>query len=201
MSIAVLGGVDGAKNVARVLPPLRRRVLAALREPDSATGLARRLGMSRQKLNYHLRELERAGLVELAEEVPRRGCVERKLRARADAVLIDPDLLRSLPEPDAIAQDRFSSDALLALSAGVIRDVATLRRRADRAGERLATLSFDAVCAFASPAELRAFAEELGGAIAGLLARYHKPEAAGARPFRLVAGAHPKITKSEEEAT
>ena len=45
-----------------LLDPERRRLVEALaREPDSASGLARRLGEKRQRLNYHLRLLERAG--------------------------------------------------------------------------------------------------------------------------------------------
>jgi DNA-binding transcriptional ArsR family regulator len=63
-----------------LLDPERRRLLEALREePDSASGLARRLDDSRQRLNYHLRTLEEAGLVELREERRRGNCVERAL--------------------------------------------------------------------------------------------------------------------------
>src|SRR3990172_4549876 len=40
-----------------LLNPLRRRILRELRAADSASGLSRKLGMARQKLNYHLREL------------------------------------------------------------------------------------------------------------------------------------------------
>ena len=38
--------------------------MRALDQPDSAAGLARRLGVPRQKLNYHLRLLEDDGLVD-----------------------------------------------------------------------------------------------------------------------------------------
>ena len=63
------------------LDPMRSRLLAALAEPGSATTLAARVGLPRQKVNYHLRELERHGLVELVEALdaefdvggPRRG--------------------------------------------------------------------------------------------------------------------------------
>ena len=41
--------------------PLRLKLLEQLIEPDSAGGLARRLGVPRQVLNYHLRELEGQG--------------------------------------------------------------------------------------------------------------------------------------------
>ena len=37
------------------LDPMRARLLAALTEPASATALADRVGLARQKVNYHLR--------------------------------------------------------------------------------------------------------------------------------------------------
>ena len=47
------------------LDPLRSRLLAELTEPASATMLAGRVGLARQKVNYHLKSLEQHGLIEL----------------------------------------------------------------------------------------------------------------------------------------
>src|SRR6266487_3072923 len=60
------------------LDPIRARLLAMLSEPGSATMLAGRVGLPRQKVNYHLRELERHGLVQLVEE-RRKGNVHERL--------------------------------------------------------------------------------------------------------------------------
>ena len=59
------------------LDPIRARLLAQLREPASASGLAERFGLPRQKVNYHLRLLEQHGLVELVEERRKGNCTER----------------------------------------------------------------------------------------------------------------------------
>jgi len=77
-------------QVIDALSPVRRTILSALAEPDSATGVARRLGSTRQKVNYHLHALEEAGLVEVAELRPRRGLTERIMRRTSDVVLVDP---------------------------------------------------------------------------------------------------------------
>ena len=45
------------------LDPVRARLLAELGEPASAAALAGRVGLTRQKVNYHLRALEAHGLV------------------------------------------------------------------------------------------------------------------------------------------
>jgi DNA-binding transcriptional ArsR family regulator len=154
---------------------LRRRILDSLDEPDSATGLGRRLGLPRQKVNYHLRALEREGLAELVDERPRRGFVERRLRA--------------------VAAEPSSSAYLVALASRVAQDVATLRTRAAAAGQRLATLALETEVRFASPADLRAFNDELATEVARLAAKYDRPDLARSRSHRVVAALHPTITK------
>src|SRR5690606_24914395 len=82
------------ERAAALLDPERRRLVEALAEmPDSASGLARRLGDTRQRLNHHLRALEGAGLVELQEERRRGNCTERVLRAVARRFVVDPAAL------------------------------------------------------------------------------------------------------------
>ena len=85
--------------VLAALPPLRRDILRRLQSPESASSLARELGLARQKVNYHLRELERHGLVRLVAEQPRRGLTERFFIAAADRMLVDPELLVASPYP------------------------------------------------------------------------------------------------------
>jgi DNA-binding transcriptional ArsR family regulator len=92
--VVVLGEPDTLRGA---LAPLRRRLLQRLADPASASELAVEFGMSRQKLNYHLRKLEETGLVEVVARRQRRGFVERVLQAKADAYLIDPGIM-SAPE-------------------------------------------------------------------------------------------------------
>jgi len=53
--------IEYGDRAASAVHPLRLKILAGLGEPDSAAGLARRLGIPRQKLNYHVRQLEAQG--------------------------------------------------------------------------------------------------------------------------------------------
>jgi len=195
-----LAFLDRPGQVAAVLTPLRQRILGSLARPASATGLARRFDLPRQKINYHLRELEREGLVELAETRRRRGCVERVLRQTARAYVINPVLLGDLGEDPAQMQDRFSSAYLMAAASRTVRDVGTLRSRADAVEKRLTTLTVESEIAFESPEDLTAFSEELTAAVAALAARYNRPRSQRARTYRFVMGAHPKITKTEKDA-
>src|ERR1700730_12478514 len=79
--------------------PLRLRLLEQLLEPDSASGLARRMGIGRQVVNYHLRVLERAGLLAFVDERQKGGLMERRLKAKAKSYLISPEALGAV-EPD-----------------------------------------------------------------------------------------------------
>ncbi len=174
-----------------VLDPIRQKLLAHLTEPDSATGLARRLRLPRQKVNYHLRALEAAGVVELVEERRKGNCTERVVRATARSFVISPEALGALGPTAETASDRLSTAYLVAAAGQVIRDVASLDAQARRERKRIATLTLEADVRFASAASRAAFAEELTDAVARLAAKYHDERAPGGRRFRLLAAVHP----------
>jgi len=175
------------------LDPIRARLLAELAEPNSATTLANRVGLPRQKVNYHLRTLEQHGLVELVEERRKGNVTERVLRATAFSYVISPSALSAVaPNPDR-APDRLSARWLLALGARLVRDVGMLITGATKAQKRVATFALDGEIRFANAADRAAFAEELGQAVTTLIAKYHDESAVGGRPHRLLVAVHPKI--------
>lgn len=177
------------------LTSLRREVLEALREPGSATTLAPRLGESRQRINYHLRELEKAGLVELVEERPRRGCTERVVRATARAVLVEPDVVGGAATATA-TQDHFAADMLIAASTRTAQCVAEMREKAQVAGKRLVTFTIESDVGFETPADIERFVGELADRVAELAAKYDSPRAR--RRYRVVAGGHPAPPPQEK---
>ncbi|MGD9692318.1 MAG: winged helix-turn-helix domain-containing protein [Phycisphaerales bacterium] len=192
--------VHDPARAAALLHPLRQRILKALSTPDSASGVARKLNLPRQKTNYHLRELEREGFLELVEERRKGNCVERLVRATARSYLIDPTAVGGLPDEDPDAtRDRFSATYLIAAAARVIRDIATLRHRASKANQRLATMTLETELSFSSPAARHAFAEELAQEVARLVAKHHDPNHPDARLHRAVLGLYPAITKDSED--
>ncbi len=198
MAFAALKVVDRPRQAAAMLHPLRLRLLSELATPDSAAGLARKLNLPRQKVNYHLRELEREGLVELEQERRKGNCLERVIRTVARSYLISPETIGPIAIDPEQVRDRFSSAYMAALAARTIRDLSILRRRAKSARKKLATLSIHSQVRFASARDRAAFSEELSNEIARLVAKYHDEDAKGGRRFELTAGFYPAITKDDD---
>jgi DNA-binding transcriptional ArsR family regulator len=182
--------VDRPDRVREVLSPIRLTLLHRLRTPSSASQLASGLGLGRQRVNYHLRALERAGFIELVEERQRRGCVERMLVARARAFVVDPEVVGAGggARGQAEAQDRFSAEHLIHSAASVVRHVSRMQAAADREGTRLLTFTIDTELTFDAPADLERFTTALAAFIAQHAARH---AAVAGRRYRIVAGGHP----------
>jgi DNA-binding transcriptional ArsR family regulator len=174
-----------------LLHPDRRRLVEALASgPDSASGLARRLGESRQRLNYHLRLLEEAGHVELAEERWKGSKPERVMRLVAQQYVLDPAAVVSLSADPEEVGDRFSASYLVALASRALRELAELLDRAKGKRARLATASVSANVRLRSPAAFNQFQSDLARAVSQVVARHHNEQAEG-RWFRVIAGAYP----------
>ena len=74
--------IDDPAAATVALEPMRSRLLSELATPASAATLATRVGLARQKVNYHLHALEAHGLVRLAQERKWGGLTERLLEGR-----------------------------------------------------------------------------------------------------------------------
>lgn len=191
--------IDDPAAATVALEPVRSRILSELAEPASAAMLATRVGLARQKVNYHLRALEAHGLVRLAEKRRWGGLTERRMVATAASYVVSPSALGPVAADPTRDVDRLSASYLIALGARVVREVGELVRRAAEAGKRLATLAVDTEVRFRSPTERAAFTAELSQAIAQLVARYHDETAPGGRAHRLVLVAHPLAQPSESK--
>src|SRR5262245_9298597 len=183
--------IDHPAAAAMALDPIRSRLLAELAVPASAATLAARVGIARQKVNYHLRALEAHGLVEVAKKRKWGGLTERLMVASAASYVVSPSALGPVAADPGRTADRLSANYLIALAARMVREVSDLVRRAKDAGKRLPTLSVDTEVRFRSAAERAAFTAELTDAITRLVARYHDADAPGGRAHRLVVVAHP----------
>jgi DNA-binding transcriptional ArsR family regulator len=192
-----LAVIDDPAAASASLDPVRRRLLAALAEPGSASSLAATIGLPRQKVNYHLRTLEEHGLVELVEERRKGNMTERVMQASAASYVISPAALSAVAPDPGRAPDRLSARWLIAVASRTVREVGELLAGAAKVGKRVATFTVDGEVRFATAADRAAFAEELAAAITTLVSKYHDENAPGGRPHRVVVALHPSIPEEK----
>jgi DNA-binding transcriptional ArsR family regulator len=191
--------IDNPAAAEVSLDPVRTRLLAELAQPGSASTLAAKVGLTRQKVNYHLHALERHGLVELVEERRKGSMTERVMRATAASYVISPAALAAVaPDPDR-SPDQLSALWLLALAGRLVKEVGELIGRSTRARRPLATFGIDTEVRFASASDRAAFAVELSDAVETLVSKYHDEVAASGRKHRLMVALHPRITRPAAE--
>lgn len=202
---------DGRRAATLLQHPLRLRILRLAAEPASASSIARALGLPRQKVNYHLRELARARFVRRAGDVKRRNMVERRFVAAARSFVLAPAGLVTATTGKRGAADRASAGYLVTLAGRAQAEAAKAASDSARRGARVATLAMEAAVRFESAPQRARFAAALERAVADLIARHASPlERPGGKPakgfpFRLTILCHPipggAAAPSQEGAT
>jgi biotin operon repressor len=187
--------VSETPRAGLLLKPLRLKILESAREPRSASAIAASLGLPRQKVNYHVRQLARGGFLRRAGRQRKRGLTEQHYVVTARAFVVGPAALGPMRADARATGDKMSAAYLLALAAQTQHEISRAWRAAHAAGKRLPVLSMDADVCFASPAQRARFAGALAAAVTRVIAEHSQPCAAargaGRRPFRLVLGCYP----------
>jgi biotin operon repressor len=198
MPVMSMQTLRSARTAATLIGhPLRPRILAHAREPVSAAELARRLGQPRQRVNYHVRQLANAGLLQHAGRHRKRNMVEQQYVASAQAYVLSPELLQAAGVHADETQDSASAAHLVALCARAQLEVAQVMESAHAAGLRVRTMSMQSDLRFESVEQRAEFTRELAEAVSNVVARFSSPfvdEAgtpAAGRPFRLLVGCYP----------
>lgn len=191
--------IDDPAAAVTALDPIRSGLLALLHEPASAATLAARTGLTRQKVNYHLRALESRGLVVAAGERQWGGLRERLLVASASSYVVSPSAFGAVGADPGRAGDRMSASYLIAVAARAVREVGEMYRLARDTDKRLATLSIDTAITFRSPADRAACARELSETVLALAARYHDEGNPRGRTYRMTVAAYPAPTGEPKE--
>jgi DNA-binding transcriptional ArsR family regulator len=198
---------DGARAAALVQHPLRPQILSLAREPASATQIAAALGEARQKVNYHVRQLHRAGLLRPAGRRKKRNMVEQRFVATARAYVLAPQLVGPLAAEAAQVADALSAAHLVALASQAQAELATVMEAASAEGKRVATLSLSAELRFESAEQREGFTRALQAALTRVIAQHSSPmtkrdsSAGSGRPYRLVVGCYPTPKRTTGEPT
>jgi DNA-binding transcriptional ArsR family regulator len=180
-----------------LIHPTRVRMLDLLRDAQSAAGIARAIGEPRQKINYHLKELERGGLVRPAGERRKGNMTEQLYQSVASTFLISPRVAWTDGRRSAALQDQASLAALVDLGERLQRDAAELLDCAAFDGAAIPSASVSAEVSFPDAAARSAFMTEYLEALGPLLKKHGAARSAGAT-FRLVLAIYPDPERRSE---
>jgi DNA-binding transcriptional ArsR family regulator len=192
MAVHVVTDLDALQVL---LHPLRIDILESLRTPASAASVARALQLPRQKVNYHLKELERAGLVREVEARRTGNFIETLFEAVARTFIVSPDAAWSDPARADALRHQHALERLVEVGARLQRDAIVLLDRAAFDGEEIASACVEADVHFADEADRAEFIDEYFTMLRELCTKY------GARrglPYRVVVAAHPVAESGEE---
>jgi len=170
--------------------PVRVRMLDLLREAQSAASVARAIREPRQKVNYHLKELERGGLVRPAGERRKGNMTEQLYQAVAGTFLVSPRVAWTDGRRGAALQDQASLAALVELGERLQRDAAELLDCAAFDGHEIPSASVSAEISFRDAAARGAFMTEYLEALGPLLRKHGAGRSAGAK-YRLAMAVYP----------
>lgn len=179
-AVALIADPERARHL---LDPLRMRILQLAQQPASASDLAGKIGLGRQRLNYHVKQLVAAGLLEPAGSRVRRGLEERFYHASAASYVVAPQALGPMAPPESAGGD------LVALASLALGDLAWLREHAD--GKR-SPVSATATVRLATAGQRKAFAAALQQAIDDVVEAHGGKGAAGGPSYRVIVGASPR---------
>jgi DNA-binding transcriptional ArsR family regulator len=180
-------------TVQTLAHPMRLRILAQLREPASAAAVARAIDEPRQKVNYHVKELERAGLIQLVGERRNGNLMESLYQAVAATFVVSPRLAWADPRRTGALAEQVALENLVAVGERLHRSAALLLDRAAFDGEQIASAAVEADVRFADEAQRAAFLSEYVAAVGPLLKKYG---VAGGEPYRVVLAVHPDPKES-----
>src|SRR5215468_1027066 len=168
--------VDDRDQLAALTHPTRLRILDALRTSDSAAGVARRLGEPRQRVNHHVRELVKAGLLVAAGERRKGNFVEQLYESAAGTFVLSPRLTWGDGARLAAIADQVSLHHLVDVGERLQRDAAALLDRAAFDGAQIPSATVEATVRFADAPARAAFLDEYLALTAELVERHAAPE-------------------------
>lgn len=164
--------LEDPDRVAALAHPLRVAILDALREPNSASGVARAISETRQKTNYHVKALLDAGLLKPVGERRRGNFVEQLYQSVAPTFLVAPAIAWSDDRRAAALRAQLPLEHLVRVGERLQRDAIGLLDRAAFDGDDIPAAAVEAEVRFADEDARAAFLEEYLAAIKPLLKKY-----------------------------
>src|SRR5262245_7358439 len=173
---AGLAVIETPDELAAITHPTRLRILDALRVADSAAALVGRRGRARQRINHHVRELAKVGLLVEAGERRKGNFVEQLYESAGGTFVVSARVTWSDGARLRAIADQVSLHNLVEFGERLQRDAALLLDRAAFDGEQVPSAAVEATVRFADAQTRAAFLEEYLALTSRLVEQYAAPE-------------------------
>jgi len=183
--------IETVEQAATLLKPRRLEILKLLGEAHSCLELAELLGDTPQKIYYHVKALEQAGLVKKVSERRVRGLLEGFYQARARSYWLAPSLIGPIGARRQ-TQEQASLGLLLAQAEQLQREIGQLAQMRE---PELPSLGLVAQIELRDQEQRGAFLRDLQQSIQALARTYGRqegdPPAHAGQTFRLLLACYP----------
>jgi DNA-binding transcriptional ArsR family regulator len=159
--------IESIEQMRALADELRMRIVEALaQQAMTVTQLGEVLGVAPAKVHYHVRELERVGLLRLSFTREKSGILEKYYVAVAKSLVVPPSLMQNVAPDELIAAtNEYAQTAI----AGFLRASRALTQNLPEGpGEKQLVLSLGGSSLWVTPDEFR----EFGKALQALLDRH-----------------------------
>jgi len=193
--------IEEMEQAVSLLKPVRIEILKQMDEPCTCPELADYFDESPQKIYYHVKALEKAGLVDKVDEKRVRGTVEGYYQARARSYWLAPHLVGKVGETP-MSSDEKSLQVLLQLAEDVHDDIGKLANQA-QAGQEVSSLSLSAHIHLPDGERRAEFLEEVALAFQSIARKYGTPPIDAIlendKGYRLVLACYPKLDSTVDK--
>lgn len=181
--------IDDVERAGMLLKPLRIEMLRLMAEPRTCPELGQMLGETPQKIYYHVKVLEQAGLVEKVAERRVGGIMEGLYQAMARSYWLSSKLVGEIGGART-ARDQLSLGYILGLAEQLQGDVGRLARRV---GEDTPSLGLSAEIYLEDGTRRAAFLDELRASVQAIAEKYGAAagEERDPQSFRLLIACYP----------
>jgi DNA-binding transcriptional ArsR family regulator len=181
--------IDDVERAGLLLKPLRIDMLRLMTAPRTCPELGEALGETPQKIYYHVKVLEQAGLVEKVAERRVGGIMEGLYQAVARSYWLSPRLVGALGGEGA-ARDQLSLGYIVGLAERLQTDIGTLARWVD---VDTPSLGLTAEIYLEDGARRAEFLEELRASVQAIAEKYGAVtgEERDPQAFRLMIACYP----------
>lgn len=190
--------IEHAEQAWEILKPIRIEILSLLDEPRTCPEIAGKLGLTTQKVNYHMKVLKEAGLVRLVEERRNRGIMEGIYQAVARSFWFSPRLVKQLGGERTVT-DRASLTYLLKLAERLQIEAGRLAEVSENIS--VPSLAVDARIQLIDASKRAAFMRESRELIENLARKYGavgSSSETGGSAFRLMLACYPELTDEDD---